>query len=295
MTLIVIVVALVCERLLSHLRRWRNYNWFGRYLTWLQRSGIAENAWESAWGLLCLVPPLAAIGFVQWWLQGGVLGLLGLVFAVLVLVFALGPRDLWEEVHKLMNAREAARRGESEAIARDLTAVAGVQPSAAPGDREIVRAVVLQAHERVLGVLFWFFLLGPLGAAGYRLLADLPRHMATQHAGAGLMDATARLHAVAAWLPLRLSALLYGLAGSTDGALAGWRRAEAVDDNWASHGWRLLAETGCGALQIEEGADHHRVALGLNETLRQALGLAWRSLMILLAIFAAFTIGGWLA
>ena len=32
MTLIVIFAALIAERLLSHLRRWREYDWYGRYL-----------------------------------------------------------------------------------------------------------------------------------------------------------------------------------------------------------------------------------------------------------------------
>lgn len=293
MYLIAIIVALVCEHLLSHLRRWRNYDWFGRYLAQGRRVVLIGRAWQSAWGLLFLVPPLLVIGLIQWSLDDGILGLVGFVYAILVLIFALGPRDLWEEVHELMRARQSARDDEATTIARELTTVAGAHPPDEPNGGEVVRAVLLQAHERVFAVLFWFFVLGPLGAAAYRLIAELPRHVAAGEGGAGFAGAAARLHAIAAWIPLRLFAVVYALAGGAESAFRGWRRAEASHHGWVEHGWHLLAETGCGALRMDEETDGRRVTL--NETLDQALSLAWRSLIILLAAFAVLTIGGWLA
>lgn len=291
MNLIAIIAALVCERLLSHLRRWRSYDWFGRYLARLAQPGMLNKAWHSAWGLLFLAPPLLLVGVIQWRLVDGILGVLGFVFAIVVLIFALGPRDLWEEVHELIAARKAGRHDEASAIVGHLTAVAGRGSNDDPDHRELVQAVLLQAHERVLGVLFWFFVLGPLGAAGYRLIAALPGQLVRLQAGSAFVAAAARLHAIAAWLPLRLSAGLYGLAGHADGALAGWRRAESSGHDWVVRGWHLLAETGHGALRLENDP----VAMDRDETLRDALGLAWRSLLILLAVLAALTIGGWLA
>lgn len=295
MNLIAIIVALVCEHLLSHLRRWRNYDWFGIYLARLRHLKGLGKLWVSVCGLLLLVPPLLLIGIIQWWLQDGMLGLVGFVFAILVLVFALGPRDLWEQVRDLVAARNAGHEQKAKALARDLTAVTGVASDDDPAGPELVRAVLLQAHERVFGVLFWFFVLGPLGAAAYRLIAEFPRQLAVQQAGERCRGAAVRLHAIAAWLPQCLTAAVYGLAGSADGALEGWRHAESKHHNWEMRGWYLLAATGCGALRVQAGADHHQVVQDLDHTLRQALGLAWRSLIILLAVLAVLTIGGWLA
>lgn len=290
MNLIAIVIALAAERLLSHVRRWREYDWFGRYLRRLPQSGALASLWDSSWGLLFLLPPLLAVAVLQSLLQGGALSLLGLAFAVAVLIFTLGPRDLWEDVRELM----AARQSGDEARVATLSASLPGRDSAARGN--LVRAVVIAAHERVFGVLLWFFVLGPLGAALYRLASALPAQARALGAGEDLIEAAMRLHAVLAWVPLRVTVLFYGLAGSSDDAIAGWRRAHEADGgDWAERGWRVLAETGSGALQMEEGDDHHRVLMDTDERLREALGLVTRSLILMLAVLSAFTIGGWIA
>lgn len=294
MTLIVILAALACERLLSHVRRWRTYDWYGRYLGRLRGVGLCARLWHSPWGLLLLTPPLAVVGVLQSLLHGGVWDLVGLLFAASVLVFALGPRDLWEQVHALIAARGAGHAQGVESLARDLRANASVAVTQV--GKDLLRATILQGHERVFGVLLWFMVLGPLGALGYRLVAASPGHFRALDAGEALREAAERLHALAAWAPQRLTLILYGLAGSTDGALAGWRRVRAAPrEHWVWQGWRMLAETGYGALQVEAGRDHHRLIPEGDEALRQALGMITRSLILLLAGLAAFTIGGWVA
>lgn len=290
MNLIAIVIALVAERLLSHVSRWREYDWFGRYLHRLPRSGRLGSLWDSSRGLLFLLPPLLAVAVLQSLLQGGILSLLGLVFAVAVLIFALGPRDLWEDVRELISARENG----DEARVASLTESLSGRGSAAEG--RLGRAVIVAAHERVFGVLLWFFVLGPLGAALYHLASALPARARAMGAGEDLIEAAMRLHAVLAWVPLRVTAVFYGLAGSSDDAIAGWRRAHESDEgDWAERGWGVLTETGCGALQMEEGDDRHEVAMDTDQRLREALGLVTRSLILMLGVLAAFTIGGWIA
>jgi membrane protein required for beta-lactamase induction len=289
--LIAIVIALAAERLLSRIRRWREYDWFGRYLQRLRGPVLFESLWDSSWGLLLLVPPLLAVAVLQQLLQGGVLSLFGLGFAVAVLIFTLGPRDLWDDVRELIAVRQAGDDDRAEALAASLCGRKG-----AAHDTDLVRGVFLAAHERVFGVLVWFFVLGPLGAALYRLASELPAQARKLGADEDLIEAAMRLHAVLAWVPLRVTALCYGLAGSSDDAIAGWRRAHDADtSDWADHGWLLLAETGRGALQREEGEDHHRVVMAPDDRLREAIGLVSRSLLLMLGVLAAFTIGGWAA
>lgn len=295
MILISIALALACERLLSNLRRWREYDWFGRYLKRLQDISLLEPAWQSGAGLLLLVPPLLLVAMLQGFFDGGFLTVIGLAFSVVVLVFALGPRDIWEEVNALIAARDSGDEETAHRLAVDLATFAGRRPNRASG-QALVRAVLIQGNERVFGILLWFFFLGPLGAVMYRIAADFPSQLRAHKADDALIDVALRFHGLLAWVPVRVVALLYGLAGSTDGALKGWRAAQAAsDDNWALKTWRLLADTGRGALLVEEGADHHRVTMGLNDTLREALNLLTRTLIILLAVLAAFTIGGWIA
>lgn len=291
MNLIGIVIALAAERFLSRIRRWREYDWFGRYLRRLRGPDILGVLWDSAWGLLLLAPPLLAVAVLQELLQGGVLSLLGLGFAVAVLVLTLGPRDLWDDVRALIEARRAGDESRAGALSASLCGREG-----AARDADLVRAVFLAGHERVFGVLIWFFVLGPLGAVFYRLASELPAQARELGADDDLVEAAMRLHAVLAWVPLRVTALFYGLAGSSDDAVTGWRRAyNAETDDWAERSWRLLVETGRGALQMEEGDDHHRVVMSLEDRLREALALISRSLLLMLGVLAAFTIGGWIA
>lgn len=301
MTLITIALALAAERLLSQLRRWREYDWFGRYLDRLQGISLFEPAWESGAGLLLLLPPLIVVGLLQILLQGGLLTVLGLLFSVVVLVLSLGPRDIWEEVNALIAARERDDTPLAQRLSGDLTTFAGKTPARVTGPM-LARAIVIQGNERLFGVLLWFFFLGPLGAVLYRMAAELPAQLRQRKANNEtiasdeLLAIALRFHGLLAWVPARVTALIYGLAGSTDGAIRGWRKAQAASvENWVQKTWRLLGDTGLGALLVEEDADAHRVNLGLNDTLKEALGLLTRSLIILLAILAAFTIGGWIA
>ncbi|MDX1497300.1 MAG: regulatory signaling modulator protein AmpE [Salinisphaeraceae bacterium] len=294
MTLIGILLALLIERGLSHVREWREHAWYKRYVNWLADSVKAEWLWQTPFGLaLLLGAPLLVAGLIQGALDGGFLEVLGLIWAVLVLILCLGPRDLGEEVHAFI---EASHRDDTEAmtqIADDL----GVNSQNGKDDscRPLSTAVFIQGHERLLAVLFWFFVLGPLGALLYRLTASLAALLpAMENSSDDLREATVRLHAVLAWVPARITAGLYMLAGSTNDAIAGWSRAHQNDNgDWAELNWRILALVGCGAMQLED-AENKKVEMNAEDSLLEALGLVRRALFLALGILAAFTLGGWI-
>src|SRR6185295_15489809 len=98
MTLICIVIALLCEHMLSHVVRWREHAWFMRYSQTLVTSLDMPNLWNSRWGLVpLLLPLLLGVALLQWFCHGGIYALLGLPFSVAVLLLCLGPRDVAEE------------------------------------------------------------------------------------------------------------------------------------------------------------------------------------------------------
>lgn len=292
MTLIGILFALLIERVLSHVREWREHAWYRRYVTWLGAQSWANWLWETPWGMLLLVvAPISLVALLQALLSGGILELLGLIFSILVLVFCLGPRDLGEEVHAYLRAAENGDEDEMSEIANDLGAV----PSAArQGDcQSLVSAIVIQGHERLLAILFWFYLLGPVGAVLYRFADSLPGLLEGHDCSTDLKEIAGRLHAVLAWLPARAVAGLYMLAGSTDDALANWKKAHDEPlENWGEQTWHILAMVGCGAMQIEN-SKREQAKPELEESLLEALGLVRRALLLALGVLAAFTVGGW--
>src|SRR3546814_1264524 len=91
--------------------------------------------------------------------------------------------------------------------------------------------------------LLFFFTFGPAGAVAYRIACRLPRLM-REAAPGSLAEVTADwLHGLLAWAPVRVTTLLYGLAGSLDDAMAAWRALlRQPQQGWRSHTWALLAE-----------------------------------------------------
>jgi membrane protein required for beta-lactamase induction len=100
------------------------------------------------------------------------------------------------------------------------------------------------------------------------------------------------LHAAAAWLTSRVNALLFGLAGSLDQALARWRalRGEGFP-NWRDRTWAVLAEVSAASLAVEEGEAGPMVPATLEACLREVAAMQNRALLILLAGFVLFTAG----
>lgn len=284
MKLLAMLLALGAERLFSPYRDSAN-----RHETWalLQRLLPAPGLWQSRLmpPLLVLLPVLAA-ALLQREIHGD---LLRLPWQALLLFLCLGPRDLADDVQKLRAARAA---GDSATVAR-LSGSLQMGPEPDADHRSLLGALFIQSHERLFGTLWWFLAAGPAGAVLYRLASRLPVLIADPDSPAG--RSAALLHAALAWLPARLTALLYALAGSMDDAMADWRHLrQSADPDWRRHTWTILATVASAALDWEDGGGPV-VASSLDAALAEVLRMQRRALLILLALAALFTAGAWIA
>jgi membrane protein required for beta-lactamase induction len=108
-----------------------------------------------------------------------------------------------------------------------------------------------------------------------------------------MVGAVEDLHGWITWIPVRLTAASYAMAGSFDGAFTAWRsvthpsglRARELNE-------RLLARVGVGALALEPVADE-TIAEGGIRGARAARRLVLRALFIWGAVIAAMTLYGW--
>ncbi|MFT4045798.1 MAG: regulatory signaling modulator protein AmpE [Solimonas sp.] len=284
MTLIGILIALGLERVLGRIPGW------GRpvIFLWVMRAVhavVPAALWASP--LLPIATVALPVALV-WWAYGQIWSpVLALCAAAAVLLLCLGPRDLAEDVNDLLAAREAGDMARVQQIARNLQR--GPQPD--ESHRSLMGTLFIQSHEKLFGVLLWFFVFGPAGAVAYRLACRLPRLL---HATApdSLAARTAGwLHNLLAWVPVRITTLLFGLAGSLDDALAAWRSLMRQPlHGWRSHTWALLAEISVASLRVES-ADGAAEPVQLGSALREVLRMQWRALLILLAFFAIFATG----
>ncbi|HSN53013.1 MAG TPA: regulatory signaling modulator protein AmpE, partial [Woeseiaceae bacterium] len=238
MTLIALLIGLIIERLATQIFHWRRMRWLDRIID----SGFAASAKMATWPAIIpvvvltvvLVLPVAAVTVA---LRDTLFGFPHLVLAVVVLFFSLGPNDIGEDVNDYCSALEDGDEGRIEQTAKAL--IEDDVPSA-PLERAhcVEEAVCIQANNRLFAVIFWFVLLGPLGPLGawaYRV-TDLVRRRAVFQAGrqegdvatiGALRDAAVALHGLLAWIPARLTAIGYAVAGHFDAALAAWRSGAA--------------------------------------------------------------------
>lgn len=298
MNLLALLFALACERGLTHLLRLREPRWLDRYCDWVGRRLASRQGGVLVFAtVVAAVLPVLPVAAASWSLGSRLLGLPQFAFAVFLLLFSFGPRDLKDEVDDYVSAlergdSEAAASGAKELLENDAT-------GRGAGMREAVEeAIFVQANNRIFGVIFWFLVLGPPGAWLFRVTDLLRRRAAFEAMRAGVAvtgptfsGALALVHGALSWLPARLTALSYGLAGSFEDAVGNWRVAvDGASTGLLDAAEDLLARVGRGSLQPSI-AEVAAADLDL-ATARGAWRIVSRSLWIWLAAIAVLVLAG---
>jgi AmpE protein len=298
LTLIAVVIALVLGHVAPSLASAvRDYGWYRQWLHWLGARNPSDGFWRGRHGIvLALLPPLLVVALFQLALDKPLYGLAGLVFAIAVLFYSWGPRDLDLDVEAIVDAPDPAAR--REAAAR--LALPGAAPSLdAPS---LVEAVFRNAQRRWFGVLFWFLLLGPVGALLYRLTA-----LACEEGAADAPSETRigarRFLLLLDWPVAQLMTLALALVGDFDTVVGAWKDKGGASLRFDAD---FLAAAGRASVRTEladeamDYADHGVVApgvlvavMGELPELRDAMSLVWRILLLWMVVLALFVIAGW--
>ena len=276
MTLLAIVLSLFIERVWTTLAELRSFAWFDRLVDRFAGKGPAVVA--------------AHVLFAK------IFAVLGLVFAVLVVLFCLGPRDLDSDVHGFLNAWEQGDEDKAQRYARRIFGETAETVEMQALGRPVVEGIVVAAHERWFGVIFWFVILGPLGAVWYRLACVLREKCLRQAEEDAFKDAALLMHHILAWIPVRLTLLSYALTGSFGDTLEALRKEDyGWKSDWLVNNLLLLIHGGLGALQLEQelAADETRV-VGASHV-RASLGLVLRTLILAIVFIAVLTLGNWVS
>lgn len=304
-TLIAVVAALVLAQAAPALAvAVRRHGWYAGWVRWLDARIGGRGFRRGRFGVAAaLLPPVVALGLLQRGLDGAAFGLPGLLLDIAVLFYAWGPRDLDADVDAIADARDRTSRRE---------AAARLWPRGTPvlEGGALVGAVFRNALRRWFGVLFWFLLLGPAGALGYRLAVlsvegdAAERFVADAHRGAR------RLLAWLEWPVAQLMTLALALVGNFDTVLGAWRAGGGATLRPERDFLGAAARASVRCELAEEAADAAEDRVhehGITPTptvllatpdlpeLRDALSLAWRCLLVWLAVLALFVIAGWVS
>lgn len=298
MSLISILLALLAERFLPHMQPLREIDWLQRYQGWLE-GHLPLAARHPALGLgLILLPPLVVLALLQTLIDDWLFGLLELLLATVVLYYSLRAAEVEEAVDRYVESREAGHDGDARHEAQRL--VDDGLPEAVDDEvRAVADAVLLRACEKGFGALFWFVILGPVGALGYWMTVHVMQD--ARREAKPWQDWAERLHDLLAWAPAHLMAVGFVLTGSFEDGIrawgAFWRESPQADVGESNRG--VLLAVGRGALRAEEAETAAPMAeagemVADASLVRSARGLVLRTLVIWVAVVALMTLGGWI-
>lgn len=287
---IAILLVLLVAQAAPALARWRDFTWLR---IWFERAG--QQGGDAVGLVLVIAVPVLACALVQLALHGHLLGLFGLAFAVAVLFYCWGPRDLERDVEAIDKAPDSVQRAAAAQALRDEEMPAPLPLESAA----LVEATFLAGLRRWFGVLFWFAVLGPAGALLYRLvhvLAFAPAlGEATSSRQHGLLVRSAHM---LDWPPAQLMALALALASNFDAVFKTWH-----DYHSAHGGGYLRLDLGflsaiaraSVAADVAAEEDHAQAARNPLVALDDAMVLVRRVLVVWLTILAIIVLAGWFA
>jgi len=278
---------------------------FGRYADRLEHDLNAGERVHGVIGWCAAVLPWVLVVLLVFYGLHYLAAPLGWIWTLLVLYACLGFRDAVQPLREIF---DASRAGDLER-ARALLAAWRGEPAAEYGESEIAKAAIetalVRAHRQVFGIIFWFVLLpGPAGALLYRLSEEMDRRWGMRHDEAfGPFGRFAtKAFRMLDWMPVRLSAVGFAIAGNFEDAITSWRTQAR---SWINQSDGIVLASGAGALGVRLGGPlpmvqgmHFRPELGEGEVpqvdyLQNALSLLWRALIVWLVLLLLLTLASW--
>lgn len=279
MTFLALIMALAVRHL------WGGEGWIQRDLWWREWRQRAQGLGlrPSLQLLLSVALPLLLALLVLDLLRPLLFGLLWIVAAALLLLYAFGRGDFHARIARY---RDYCERGNREGawlyLREELHAGEpqevdpGLEPEAL--HQQLLSSLYYDGFQRWFAVLFWFVLLGPVAALAYRLL-QLCR-------GVDDDGPVVKLLFLLDWIPARLLLATFAVAGdfvrSRDELVA------ALLDPWADSPGLLLAVGSAAVGADADGADSQRAAADVTALagLLTRSAVAWVVVIALLEILA---------
>lgn len=285
-TVMAVVAALLIGHVLPQVSRWRDFTWFERWLEIVRRIALGSSPWHSYAGVfLCAGLPALVIALLAGWLDG----IFAFLVALAAMLYTWGPRDLDLDVNAVIDAEGLEAKERAAAVLYEEGQLVSLEGPVA------VAAVFENALTRWFAVLFWFLLLGPGGALAYRLLYLLVHHKHDMVLPEELRDAAAKTLNAAHCLPAHLMTLAMALAANFDKVVQVWRDWYAEGGLSLDYAFLSAAANASVASELADEAadaeDGPSSAPALLE-LRDAMSLAWRMLLLWLAVLAVFVLAG---
>ncbi len=228
--------------------------------------------------------PCLSILLLFWLLEDVAFGLPSLALAIIVLLYSLGRGEFSDKIQTYLNSWN---QGNFESAYEYATAIGDFQQSEAINDyvalhEQVRRTLLYEGFERWFAVVFWFLVLGPVGALAYRLSYFCGRSSQLQPRHKQL---ALRMVHYLDWLPVRLLAFSFNLAGDFVCGFNRW--LQVIFENLPA--MELLDGCGCAAMNGSEQAypvEQDKFIQFAREQLLASQALLSRSVIVWLIIIA---------
>jgi adenosylcobinamide-phosphate synthase len=291
-TLVIILLALVLDRWLPERGGFRLWVWYSDWAESIEQRFNGGLRSQGSFAVFLAIAPIIVAIFLATLILGQIAGALVFLFAAAVLYLCVDLYRIGDVAQAVAAALENGDVAHAAARLKELTGKDTVETTEAGVAHATVEAVLKQANSLVIAPIFWFLVLGPLGAMLQRLAAVLDRlwgHRTARFAEFGW--AAARLDDLLSWIPARITALSYAVMGSFEDALHCWRRQAGM---WSDISSGPLLASGLGALHLdtcEEGEKDAYGNMAINPAalpdagdVQRAVALVWRVMLFWLAV-----------
>lgn len=291
MSLLTILFSLAVERYVDALDNLRSFGWSISFSNWVKEKFSKSEFWNDTLGLIVIILApvfLCAIIYSQLY---DALGLLGFLFSMAVLVYCMGPQRVHHAARLYIDAGEHEDEHSLKTYATDL-----LGPELPDDTQEINRKVceklLISTNENLLGVFFWFVLLGPMGALMFRIAGVLYTDAQLQTEDENqeyteFNNSTRLLYAILLWLPAQLTTLAFAITGSFIDTLHEWKSRIPNDYLDPKESEDTLFHSGLRSLQMDPETQQFDF-----NTVHEILSLCWRSVILWVTALALLTLAG---
>jgi AmpE protein len=290
MTIIAILLAFALCHFVRELGRFRRNQWLKSWINFSNDAFGNLPGWKDTLGFLVIIAVPAVLLLLINQVLYGAFGSTGaFLLAILVLIYTYGPKDLDTEVAAIIETED--EEATHEALEKFL---GGPVPEDHDACRALaVESVFREALRRWIGIIFWFSVLGIVGAFLYRMVDWLVNEnypLTDKQKGLFI-----RLQQIMDWPAAQLMTLSLAIATDFDSVFVAWKQYHDEQGHGLFEGDNgfLLASARSIVLTGHAARDGYADQLdGRMISLQQAMDLAWRILGVWMTALALLLLIG---
>ena len=177
-----IILSIGIELTVKQLEDWRRFDWFSQLTDWVTHKTESNSFRDGPVVVLAIIAPVIFAVWLVAAMLGGVWGVFEFAFGVVVLSMSLGPSDPIRQTQDYIKALQDGDAPEAHLHAEKILG-READPDPVATSQYVKETLFIKVCSSILGVFFWFIVLGPVGAVLFRMACLLQNRFAGTQSG----------------------------------------------------------------------------------------------------------------